>query len=125
MDVTFNSAPPATLVSQWTALVTFFMPFLVEMITQSYWGTNTKRIVAFAACMAATAIQLSFEQKLDFQHFMPTLLAIFSGSQILFTHFYKPLGIAGPLERVTDFKSPASNRSDADTDFVEEEVKEN
>ncbi len=97
-----NLTEPSSVLDQWTALVSFVMPFLVSVLVQSHWNETTKRLVAFVACVAATVIQLSIQGRLDVEHLFPTALATFTGSQVLYLHFFKPLGLTQPVEEFTN-----------------------
>jgi hypothetical protein len=101
-----NLTEPTSVLDQWTALVSFVMPFLVSVLVQTHWNETTKRLVAFVACVAATVVQLSLQGRLDAEHLFPTALATFTGSQVLYLHFFKPLGLTQPIEELTNSSAP-------------------
>ena len=89
--------PPA---AQWAIVSGFFMPLIIACIQQPHWNKEFKAAIGFMTCVAATAIQLGIEQKLDAQNFFPTVLLVLTISVSTFGHFWKPLGIADAVRKI-------------------------
>lgn len=90
-----------SLGGQWSLVVGFLMPLLIAVIQQPAWKKDVKATVAFFACLCAAVVQLSIEGKLDFKHFMPTVVLTLVTAISTFQHFWKPTGIADAIEKGT------------------------
>lgn len=102
--------PNVATPEQWAVVTGFFIPPLMSVIVQSHWSKEFKTIAAFFICVGATFGQLYFENRLNFQQLLPTLINVLVTSIASFHGFWKPLGIQ-KLEKITDLPTGSEGES--------------
>ncbi len=95
-----------TTVAQWSALVGFFLPFLMALILQSQWSAALKSFLAFGVALAAAVPTAYLSGDISGKDWFTSAVVILSVALATYQGFWKPTGIAPTVERTTNVTTP-------------------
>ena len=87
--------------TQWAAIVGFFMPAVIAFLNQSTWSNTVRGLVAFAAALVAAVVTTYLETGLDTKDLVTTIIVVFFTAVGTYHTWWKPSTIAPRIEAAT------------------------
>lgn len=88
--------------TQWSAIVAFFVPLVTAFLVQSKWSSRVKAVVFFAVSLVAAGGTAYFQGELTGKRFLDSALVIVAAAAAYYHGFWKPTAIAPTIEEQTN-----------------------
>jgi uncharacterized protein YfiM (DUF2279 family) len=92
--------------AQWSLVVAFFVPLAVSVLNQAHWPAQLKAAVFFVVSLLAAAGTAYFQGDLTGKRFVDSALLIVAAAAAFYRGWWKPVGVADPLESKTTVTKP-------------------
>lgn len=90
--------------TQWAAIVAFFVPLVVAFLNQTSWSAQMKAIVFFVVSIVAAGGTAYFQGDLTGKRWLDAALVIVAAGAAFYHGFWKPVGVAPEIEKSTSLK---------------------
>jgi peptidoglycan/LPS O-acetylase OafA/YrhL len=77
------------------------MPFIIALINQRGWDPKLKGLIAFVACLGASAILAAVHGTFTLANWRDTAVLVTGASMVMYHALWKPSGIAPAVEAKT------------------------
>lgn len=90
--------------TQWSAIVAFFIPLIVAFLNQQKWTAQAKAVVFFVVAVVAAGMTAYLQGDLTGKRWLDSALIIVAAGAAFYHGFWKPIGTAPKIEKATSFK---------------------
>ncbi len=87
--------------TQWSAIVAFFVPLVVAVLNQEKWSAQVKAIVFFAVSLVAAGGTAYFQGDLTGKRWLDSALVVVAAGAAYYHGFWKPTDVAPTIEKST------------------------
>lgn len=87
--------------TQWSAIVAFFVPLVVALLNQQKWSSQMKAIVFFVVAIIAAAGTAYFQGDLTGKRWLDSALIVVPAAAAFYHGWWKPNGVAPEIEEAT------------------------
>lgn len=84
--------------TQWSAIVAFFVPVVTAILVQSKWSSRIKAVVFFGVSLVAAGGTAYFQGDLTGKRFLDSALIVVAAAAAYYHGFWKPTGGAPTVE---------------------------
>jgi VIT1/CCC1 family predicted Fe2+/Mn2+ transporter len=92
--------------TQWSALIAFFVPLVVALLNQEKWSAQIKAVLFFAVSIVAAAGTAYFQGDLTGKRWLDSALVVVAAGAAFYHGWWKPVGIAPQIESATSKQGP-------------------
>lgn len=90
----------------WAAIVAFLLPNVIAVLNQTWFPAWARSLVAFAVAIVVAAVDVLVEGNWSWHAWLTTGLLVLTVAISTYNGFWKVVGIAPLIERLTTFTGP-------------------
>lgn len=87
--------------TQWSAIVAFFVPLVVALLNQEKWSPQIKAAVFFVVSIVAAGGTAYFQGDLTGKRWLDSALIVVAAGAAYYHGFWKPTAVAPTIEKST------------------------
>lgn len=91
--------------TQWSAIVAFFIPLVLSFLIQTKWSAQVKAVVFFVVSLVAAGGTAYFQGDLTGKRWLDSALVIVAAGAAFYHGFWKPSSVAPTIERKSNLEN--------------------